>query len=785
MKRSKNFEKRKKFIMELLGDPLYKPMRLREIASLLQLDKSEKKELFDVLDELCAQGKAEVDNKGRYSKVSGKRRDRRKNKEALKAEKPERGRKGRERREKNHEEYRFSEKDGTLMEGTFIGHYKGFGFVEVEDQEQDIFIPENDTGSAMHQDKVQILVRNGHKEGKRQEGVVLKVLERGMPSIVGTYQSSRDYGFVISDNPKFSKDIFISRKNSMGAKDGDKVVAEITDYGSRNRKPEGKITEVLGNLRSPGTDILAIVKSFNIPSVFPDKVLRQADRVPDHVQEADLDGRLDLRDLVTVTIDGEDAKDLDDAISLTKEDGIYHLGVHIADVSNYVQGGSALDREALKRGTSVYLADRVIPMLPERLSNGICSLNQGQDRLTLSCLMDVNEKGKVISHKIAETVIRVDERMCYTDVKNILEDTDDVVKKRYEALIPMFFLMKELSGILRSRRHTRGSIDFDFPESKIILNAAGRAIDVQPYEANVATRIIEDFMLLANETVAQEYCTGDYPFVYRTHENPDPEKIESLLMLLHNEGVNIQKSGQEITPGEIQEILESIEGMPNEAQISRLTLRTMKQAKYTTECSGHFGLAAKYYCHFTSPIRRYPDLQIHRIIHDRQKRQLAEETFILLFVRKCDPYIKACCCISVIVLLALLHIINSLVVGSQCEFTIYKITSPGLITVIAIISGRTDINCRNRGVHLIGKYNTGSGLTLGSHYVLDICCFIRRGLHLHHIRFRSFRYRRGCRCLHLLLRCHRVLLSATGCKHARCKNSGKNQITFFHYISSI
>ena len=465
-------------------------------------------------------------------------------------------------------------------------------------------------------------IRNGHKEGKRQEGVVLKVLERGMPSNRGTYQSSRDYGFVISDNPKFSKDIFISRKNSMGAKDGDKVVAEITDYGSRNRKPEGKITEVLGNLRSPGTDILAIVKSFNIPSVFPDKVLRQADRVPDHVQEADLDGRLDLRNLVTVTIDGEDAKDLDDAISLTKEDGIYHLGVHIADVSNYVQGGSALDREALKRGTSVYLADRVIPMLPERLSNGICSLNQGQDRLTLSCLMDVNEKGKVISHKIAETVIRVDERMCYTDVKNILEDTDDVAKRRYEALIPMFFLMKELSGILRSRRHTRGSIDFDFPESKIILNAAGRAIDVQPYEANVATRIIEDFMLLANETVAQEYCTGDYPFVYRTHENPDPEKIESLLMLLHNEGVNIQKSGQEITPGEIQEILESIEGMPNEAQISRLTLRTMKQAKYTTECSGHFGLAAKYYCHFTSPIRRYPDLQIHRIIKENLHGQL-------------------------------------------------------------------------------------------------------------------------------------------------------------------
>lgn len=625
MKRSKNFEKRKKFIMELLGDPLYKPMRLREIASLLQLDKSEKKELFDVLDELCAQGKAEVDNKGRYSKVSGKRRDRRKNKEALKAEKPERGRKGRECREKNHEEYRFSEKDGTIMEGTFIGHYKGFGFVEVEGQEQDIFIPENDTGSAMHQDKVQILVRNGHKEGKRQEGVVLKVLERGMPSIVGTYQSSRDYGFVISDNPKFSKDIFISRKNSMGAKDGDKVVAEITDYGSRNRKPEGKITEVLGNLRSPGTDILAIVKSFNIPSVFPDKVLRQADRVPDHVQEADLDGRLDLRDLVTVTIDGEDAKDLDDAISLTKEDGIYHLGVHIADVSNYVQGGSALDREALKRGTSVYLADRVIPMLPERLSNGICSLNQGQDRLTLSCLMDVNEKGKVISHKIAETVIRVDERMCYTDVKNILEDTDEVAKKRYEALIPMFFLMKELSGILRSRRHTRGSIDFDFPESKIILNAAGRAIDVQPYEANVATRIIEDFMLLANETVAKEYCEREIPFLYRTHENPDSDKMEKVLTFIRNQDIPVHKSHEEITPLEVQEILNEIEGEPTEPLISRLLLRSMKQARYTTGCSGHFGLAAKHYCHFTSPIRRYPDLQIHRIIKETIRGRMNQE----------------------------------------------------------------------------------------------------------------------------------------------------------------
>ena len=533
---------------------------------------------------------------------------------------------GRKKKDKNKKDKNKKEQpEGIQAEGTFIGHPKGFGFVEIEGQDEDIFIPESDTGTAMHQDKVRIIIRDDKKEGKRQEGVVVKVLERGMPEIVGTYQLNRDFGFVISDNPKFSKDIFIPRKEAAGIKNGDKVIAVITDYGSGNKNPEGKIKENLGNIRTPGTDILAIVKSFGIPSEFPEKVMKQAQRVPDHVLDADRDGRLDLRHLQTVTIDGEDAKDLDDAISLTKEGAIYHLGVHIADVSNYVQYNSALDREALKRGTSVYLADRVVPMLPERLSNGICSLNQGEDRLALSCLMDINEKGKVVSHQIAETVINVNERMCYTDVKNILEDTDEEAKKRYDALIPMFFMMKELSGILRNSRHHRGSIDFDFPESKIILNAAGKAIDVKPYEANVATKIIEDFMLMANETVAQEYCTEEIPFVYRTHDNPDPEKVESLLTLLHNQGVKIQKAKEEITPKEIQQIIESIEGLPNEAMISRLVLRSMKQAKYTTECSGHFGLAAKYYCHFTSPIRRYPDLQIHRIIKDNLRGRLMRE----------------------------------------------------------------------------------------------------------------------------------------------------------------
>lgn len=645
--KKKDIERRKKFILELLGDPIYKPMRLREIATLLRLSKEEKRDLYDVLDELCYEGKVSVDNKGRYEKVKGKwkkkkddryyddrkeeyadhgkkKKDKLKDKNKDKTKEKSRGR-NRDKDFRDADNYKEDYLEGTQAEGIFIGHPKGFGFVEIEGQDEDIFIPESDTGTAMHQDKVRVIIRDGQKEGKRKEGVVVKVLERGMPEIVGTYQLNRDFGFVISDNPKFSKDIFIPRKEAAGIKNGDKVIAVITDYGSKNKNPEGKIKENLGNIRTPGTDILAIVKSFGIPNEFPEKVMKQAQRVPDHVLDADRDGRLDLRYLQTVTIDGEDAKDLDDAISLTKEGDIYHLGVHIADVSNYVQYNSALDKEALKRGTSVYLADRVVPMLPERLSNGICSLNQGEDRLALSCLMDINEKGKVVSHQIAETVINVDERMCYTDVKNILEDTDEEAKKRYEVLIPMFFMMKELSGILRNSRHHRGSIDFDFPESKIILNAAGKAIDVKPYEANVATRIIEDFMLMANETVAQEYCTEEIPFVYRTHDNPDPEKVESLLTLLHNQGVKIQKAKEEITPKEIQQIIESIEGLPNEAMISRLVLRSMKQAKYTTECSGHFGLAAKYYCHFTSPIRRYPDLQIHRIIKDNLRGRLMRE----------------------------------------------------------------------------------------------------------------------------------------------------------------
>lgn len=587
---NKKLKNRKKLLVDFVSNKEYQPMRAKDIAMLLQIPKGKRSELFQVLDELEAEGKI-ICKKGKYEKV--------RKIATVKTGSPE------------------------LSEGTFIAHPKGFGFVELEDQEEDLYIPQEDTMGAFHKDRVQVKVKE-ERTGQRREGTIVQILGHGITEVVGTFEKSKNYGFVIPDNQKIQQDIFIPREHTLGANDGDKVVAKITSYGGKNKNPEGRVQEVLGAQGAPGIDVLSIARAYELPMDFPVKVANQADRVPDHVIEGDFQGRMDLRNWTVVTIDGEDAKDLDDGISLTKDGNIYHLGVHIADVSNYVQGGSALDREALRRGTSVYLVDRVIPMLPRRLSNGICSLNQGEDRLALSCLMDIDAQGNVISHKIAETVICVDRRMTYTAVKKILEGDGDL-RREYQDFVPLFHHMKELSAILRKKRSNRGSIDFDFPESKVFLDEMGRPVEIKAYEQNVATKIIEDFMLLANETVAQEYCTGDYPFVYRTHENPDPEKIESLLMLLHNEGVNIQKSGQEITPGEIQEILESIEGMPNEAQISRLTLRTMKQAKYTTECSGHFGLAAKYYCHFTSPIRRYPDLQIHRIIHDRLRGRLVRE----------------------------------------------------------------------------------------------------------------------------------------------------------------
>ena len=512
------------------------------------------------------------------------------------------------------------------MTGVFTGHPKGFGFVAVDGLEEDIYISAEQVHGALHQDVVQVELKEA-QEGKRREGKVVKVLTRGTMQLVGIYQENKNYGFVVPDNGRYTKDIFIPKEQSKGAVNGHKVVVILTDYGTEGKNPEGKVTEILGHVSDPGTDVLSIVKGMEIPTEFPEKVMNQAERVPDRICGADMQGRMDLRQVQMVTIDGEDAKDLDDAVSLRMEGENYVLGVHIADVSNYVQEGSALDREALKRGTSVYLVDHVIPMLPRRLSNGICSLCAGEDRLTLSCIMTIDQKGNVIDHVIAETVIRVDRRMTYTSVQKIL-DGDEEETARYEELAPMLLRMNELARLLRGKRRKRGSIDFDFPETKVKLDEDGCPTDIMPYERNEATRIIEDFMLIANETVAEDCYWQSLPFLYRTHDRPDSDRMRKLSAFLHNFGYTIHMKNHEVHPMELQKLLVKLEGTPEEALVDRLTLRSMKQARYGTECTGHFGLAANCYCHFTSPIRRYPDLQIHRIIKDVLRGRMKEERLL-------------------------------------------------------------------------------------------------------------------------------------------------------------
>ena len=579
-------------------------MRAKELAVLLQIPAGKREELHKILDMLLEEGKISINKRGRYEAVRNS---------TVKKEK-----------ETGKKQVKTERKKGQYYTGTFISHPRGFGFLEIPEEEEDIFIPEESVGTALHGDTVQIIVKKDGKDGKRCEGEVVKVLERGTREVVGTYQQCDGFGFVVTDNQRFLKDVFIPAGKSLTAEDGDKVLAEIKDHGNKRRSPEGKIIEILGKPGECGVDVLCVAKSYELPMEFPEKVAKQAERIKETLNEGDFYGREDLRDVVMVTIDGEDAKDLDDAVSLTKDEEFYHLGVHIADVSNYVQYNSALDKEALKRGTSVYLADRVIPMLPKKLSNGICSLNAGEDRLALSCLMDIDKKGRVVSHRIVESVIHVKERMSYTDVKKILLQEDEELAKCYEELLPMFFQMKELSELLRNRRKKRGAIDFDFPESKLVLDERGKVIDIYPYEQNIATRLIEDFMLAANETVAEEYCMLGLPFVYRTHENPDMEKMDTVLEMVHQAGIKVKKEKETITPKEVQKILKELEGMECEPFFARLILRSMKQAKYTVEDTGHFGLAAKYYCHFTSPIRRYPDLQIHRIIKETLRGKMTE-----------------------------------------------------------------------------------------------------------------------------------------------------------------
>lgn len=576
------FEKRKKIIYDFICDDFYVPMKLKELAILLQVPKDQRNELKKVMDALVADGKVSVTQKGKYVKGTAKQ-----------------------------------------LVGTYQAHARGFGFVTVEGQADDIFISEDDANGAFHMDQVEVVITKA-PEGKRREGKIVRILSHGTVKLVGYFQKNKNFGFVIPDNDRFVKDIFVPLERSKGAVTGHKVVVELTSYGKDGKKPEGKVVEIIGHVNDPGTDIMSIVKGYDLPVEFPEKVLNQAERVAKDVTSADMAGRMDIRSWRMVTIDGEDAKDLDDAISITKEGENYQLGVHIADVTNYVQERSALDREAYERGTSVYLVDRVIPMLPHALSNGICSLNAGEDRLALSCIMTVNPKGEVIDQKIAETVVHIDQRMSYTSVKKILEDRDPEEMEAYKEFVPMFELMAELAKILREKRHRRGSIDFDFPESKIMLNADGTPTEIRPYDRNTATKIIEDFMLLANETVAEDYFWQEIPFVYRTHDVPDEEKIQKLCTFINNFGHSMHVANKEVRPKEIQKLLAKVDGTPEGDFISRLALRSMKQAKYTPENTGHFGLAAQYYCHFTSPIRRYPDLQIHRIIKETLRGRMNE-----------------------------------------------------------------------------------------------------------------------------------------------------------------
>ncbi len=596
----KSYKERKNMILELMGNDLYVPMKEKELAVFLQVMPEDRPVLSSILKELLEDKKIEISKRGKYTLYDPK----------------------------------LHEKED-LITGTFISNHKGFGFVEVEGRDDDLYISKENVNGAFNLDIVEARILPSHSNKRRVEAQIVRVVERGTNQIVGVFQKSPNFGFVIPDDHKLADDIFIPREYCNGAVDGHKVVVELTSYGGDGKKPEGKVTEILGHINDPGVDIMSIVKGFGLPTEFDEKVLNQAFAIGDEVSEADMAGREDLRSWPMVTIDGEDTKDIDDAVSLSRDGDDYILGVHIADVSNYVQYRSALDREALKRGTSVYLVDTVIPMLPHKLSNGICSLNEKVDRLTLSCIMRVSPKGNVTDYRIVESVINVDRRMDYTTVNKIISDKDERLREEYGDLVPMFDDMAALSQVLRDMRKKRGAIDFDLKETTIKLDDKGVPTDIRPYDRNDATMLIESFMLLANETVAQHYYWIESPFIYRTHDNPDPEKIQKLAAFIRNFDLKLKVGNDDIHPKEIQRLLSSIQDTDEEVLITRLALRSMKQAKYTVDNSGHFGLAAKYYCHFTSPIRRYPDLQIHRIIKDhirgRMKKDKLEEYDRILF----------------------------------------------------------------------------------------------------------------------------------------------------------
>lgn len=569
----------KEQLIGLINEPGYVPLKKEELAKIFMIHTSERPMFYNFIDELEEDG---------YIVISKKKKI-------------------------------MSAEQAGLFVGKFVAHEKGFGFVESDKEfERDLFIPADYINTAMHGDRVVAEVVKEATEDRRAEGKVLRIVKREITEVVGTFQKSDNrFGFVVPDNKRFTKDVYVPKSGFNAASNGDKVVCKITLYPRPGKKPEGVITEVIGKKGDRYVEIDSIVRANNLPDDFPKKVQREAEQIKSPTED-DFKGRLDLRDWDIFTIDGDDAKDLDDAISVEKlSNGNYKLGVHIADVTNYVKEGSKIDKEALKRATSVYLVDKVIPMLPKELSNGVCSLNKGEDKLTLSVIMEIDKNGTVIKHDIKETVIRSKARMTYTEVSDILEKDDEKLCNKYFDLVKDFKVAEELAKILMDKRDRRGAIDFNFPESKIVLDSEGIPVDIEPYERRIANKMIEEFMLITNETVAEHFYWLTMPFVYRVHENPSEEKMETLGKFVSSFGYKIKNGkDEEIHPKALQTVLKKVEGKPEESAISSIMLRSLRQARYSPNCEGHFGLAAKFYCHFTSPIRRYPDLQIHRIIKE-------------------------------------------------------------------------------------------------------------------------------------------------------------------------
>jgi len=579
-------KERKERILAFMKESAYKPLLFEELVIVLDVPKSDVELFRSVIEELESEGKIFKTHRNRYGI-------------------PERM---------------------SLAVGRLQGNERGYGFVVPDDEKMnDIFISADSLNGAMHNDRVIARINTKVIGNKRAEGEVIRVIHRANRTVVGTFESSRHFGFVVPDDKKISGDIFISKDEFNNARPGDKVVAEIVKWPESRRNAEGRVAEIIGNKDDVGTDILSIIKAYNLSEEFPEDVIKQAEGISDVVTAEMARGRRDLRQLRMVTIDGEDAKDLDDAVSLEKlADGKYRLGVHIADVSHYVSENSPLDREALKRGTSVYLVDRVIPMLPKKLSNGICSLNPKVDRLAFTVMMDIDSSGRVLDHEIFESVINIDERMTYTNVYKILAEDDRELKERYSYLLGDFKAMEELALVLRAKRMSRGAIDFDFEEAKIILDEKGKPLEIKRYEITIANKIIEEFMLVCNETVAEHFYWANSPFVYRVHEDPDPEKIANFAEFASNLGYHL-KGINKIHPGALQELLMKVKGTKEELIISTVMLRSLAKARYSHESTGHFGLAAKFYSHFTSPIRRYPDLIIHRIMKEHLKGHLNED----------------------------------------------------------------------------------------------------------------------------------------------------------------